>query len=233
MSLQVIIQHHPSRTRYLDLLLHFLDYENPLVITDNISSVSGVRKCFSNIKDNYALILQDDILPCQDLYKTCEELIKLKPFSLISLFSANEIISMAIHRKRHFVKIDRIYGLCAYIIPKFMALKYLEFEKNIKDDIRADDVRLSMLLKEYQGTFDCYLTAPSLVEHIAFQDSKQRLESDRISRNNILSYRIADYFIGFEESGLAIDWTRNLDNPIIHNIGQKYDFVRHTLNPSY
>lgn len=231
--MQIIIQHHPSRNRHLSLLRVFLETTDSItIISDDISSASSCTKCYQAIEDDYALILQDDILPCKDLVKTCHKLIKLKPHSIISLFSANVVIEQALHRKRHFVKIDRLYGLCAYIIPRWIAKLYLEYEKDIKPNIRADDVRLSMLIKDKPNMIDAYLTAPSLVEHLGFFDSVQRVESGRIGRQNVIDYRIANYFIGFENSGLSIEWEQNINDPIICNIGQTYDYIRHKKNTS-
>jgi len=170
------------------------------------------------------LVLQDDILPSKDLIKTANELVYLRPNDIISLYSAQPSISNALHLRKSWVSIDRLYGLCAYIIPSFMAKDYVDnYVDKIKDDIKADDVKISVYLEAVGKR--AYLTAPSLVEHIAWDRSSQH--KVHVPKLNALTHRIAEHYIGFENSGLDIDWQNGLEEPFEINIGGKYDHVRH------
>ncbi len=226
--LQVSIQHQPSRKRYLKLLTSFLDIDQVTefrIIQDEVNSASGMKKCFQSVKNpnvTHLLVLQDDILPSQDLIKTSKELIKLLPDEIISLFTAYDT-DIAIRIKKHWATIDRLYGLCAYIIPVELVRYYLDFEQNIKDRIFADDVRLSMMLQHLDKR--AYLTAPSLVEHICWDRTIQN--DNKVSLENAISFRIARNYIGFEKSGLEIDWQEGLANTPHIEIGQKWDYIRH------
>jgi len=226
--MMVCIQHHPSRVRHLKLLLTFLDKEKAdsyLVIEDIVSSVSGMKKCFSKIEDHsHLMVIQDDVLPCKDLVATARELIKLRPSNFISLFSAYDVTTEALRAGRHWGVLDRAWGLPCYIIPAKLVSQYLDFDVLVKDDIIADDVRMSMFL-EYVNK-PVYVTAPSLVEHLAFT-STTLSESGKVSVENGLKFRVAKNYIGFEKSGLSIDWSDRIRNNIQQSIGNKFDHVRH------
>ncbi|MDY0278492.1 MAG: hypothetical protein RBQ97_10465 [Acholeplasma sp.] len=195
------------------------------IIKDEVNSASGMRKCFQSVKNpnvTHLMVLQDDVLPCKDLLKTSKKLIKLLPDQVISLFSIYDT-DKPLSISKHWAVIDRLYGLCAYILPVDLVKEYLEFEKNIKDRIFADDVRLSMMLAHLKKKI--YLTAPSLVEHICWDRSSQK--DNKVPIENAIKFRIARNYIGFENSGLEIDWTKGLtDTPSI-KIGQKHDYIRH------
>jgi len=226
--LQATIQHHPKRTRYLELLINSLKSELEHqdrfdIVSDDVSSAVGMTKAFQTIGNaDHLLVFQDDILPCLDIIATANQLIELRPDKFISMFSAYEVVEEALRQKKHWATIDRAYGLCAYIIPRKMVLGYLEFQHRINDQIRADDVRLSVYLSHINELI--YLTAPSLVEHICWDRSTQNHE--KVNMGNI-KYRLAWKYLGYEESGLSIDWTFGLKHPVGTKIGSNYDLVRH------
>jgi len=229
--MQTIIQHHRTRSRHLAILKYLLGNSNRFieVVEDNNNSASGMRKCFElgiNLGADNLLILQDDIITCKNILLTAKQLPQLLPNKIISLFSAYNVVSTALRTNRHWATIDRLYGLCAYIIPTFMAKEYLEYEKNIKDSIIADDVRLSMYLASKNQLV--YLTAPSLVEHICWHTStNNKIKDEVIDKENGIRHRISDRFIGVENDSEKINWTLGLTNPAHLTIGQKFDFVRH------
>ena len=227
-KIQLTIQHQPSRVRYLKLLTNALDLDQVdefHIVEDQVNSASGMRKAFQSVENpnvTHLLVMQDDVLPCKDLLKTCKKLIELVPNRVISLFTAYDT-DKPLELGKHWTTVDRLYGLCSYIIPVDLAKYYLEFEKNIKDRIYADDVRLSMMLAHLDQTI--YLTAPSLVEHICWATTVQN--DNNVPMENAIKFRIARNYIGFENSGLDIDWTKGLtDTPAI-KLGQKHDYIRH------
>jgi hypothetical protein len=227
--IQIIIQHYPKRIRYLKLLKQSLDTNNLLICNDDNNSAVGLSKSLKKGIDNnseYIMILQDDILPCKDLYKTVNKIVKLLPDNIISFYSAYNIISTALNSNRHWATIDRIHGLCAFIIPRYLAIEYLDFESNFKDRVMADDVRLSAFIA-YKNIL-AWFTCPSLVEHICWHTTSQGVSKDQyIPKDNSINFRIADRYIGYEESGLSIDWEKGINKPANLMIGQKYDFIRH------
>jgi hypothetical protein len=194
-----------------------------LVVLDDINSASGMVKCFerSSDKASHLLILQDDILPCVDFQETVSEIASLLPNQIISFFSAYDT-SKPLVKKKHWLLMDRLYGTCAYVIPRNLAMEYLEFNKLIKDRIFADDVRISMFIKA--KNMNVYVTAPSLVEHLCWSSTSQG--EHKIGYNNI-NYRVAKNYIGYENSSLEIKWKKGLKNPEKIKIGDNLDFIRH------
>lgn len=231
MKLLTLIQHTSKRPRYLQLVLDQAitgQTEDYSVVTNDINSASGMLECFneglSSPDFTHYLVIQDDILPCKDFIKTANHLMNLRPNDFMSLFSASPSVEKALQVNKHWVSLDRCYGLCAYIIPCFMAQDYVDnCVDKIKNDIKADDVKLSIYLAERK--FRNYVTAPSLVEHIAWDRSSQH--KVHIPQENSILYRIANRYIGFEESGLSIDWTKGLKDPVEMDIGREFDFIRH------
>lgn len=199
-----------------------------MVVEDNINSVSGMKKCFANLENHsHMMVIQDDVLPCKDLVATARELVKIRPNNFISLFSAYDVTGEALRAGRHWGILDRAWGLPCYIMPAKLVTQYLDFDALIKDDIVADDVRISMFL-EYVNE-PVYVTAPSLVEHLAFTNTTLS-DSGKVGIENALKFRVAKNYIGFEKSGLSIDWTRNMKDNIQQSIGNKFDHARHYKN---
>src|SRR5574343_1821296 len=188
----VCIQHHPSRIRHLKLLLSFLDKDKAdsyLVVEDTVSSVSGMKKCIANLENHsHIMVIQDDVLPCKDLVATARELIKLRPSNFISLFSAYDVTTEALRAGRHWAVLDRAWCLPCYIMPVKLVNEYLDFDHLVKDDIVADDVRMSMFLEFVNEPV--YVTAPSLVEHLAFTNTTLS-DSGKVGIENALKFRVA------------------------------------------
>jgi hypothetical protein len=226
--LKITIQHHPKRNRYLELLLNSLHTELESqtefeIVSNDINSADGMLEVFGRIgRADHLLVFQDDVLPCKDIVATAERLIELRPKSFISLFSAYQVTEEALRERKHWASIDRAYGLCGYIIPREMVLGYIDFEPRINHQIKADDVKLSVFLGHINEPI--YLTAPSLVEHICWDRSTQ--QAAKVSMDSI-KYRLAWKYLGYEESGMEVDWTQGLDNPTHLQIGTNYDLVRH------
>lgn len=187
--------------------MSFLDIDNAQdfsIVEDTVNSASGMRKCFQQARADYLIVLQDDVLPCRDLIATCGKLVDINPDNFISLYSANPAVSRAMGRNKAWMKINVAYGLCGYIIPRFMAEEYLLYESQLKDSIYADDVRLSVFLRKTNRR--AWVTCPSLVEHICWHEGTQTGKAG--VRN-----RVAAEYVGFERSGLDVDWMAGLDNP--------------------
>jgi len=209
MKLAVRIQHHPSRVRHLALLENLLDETRVEVIEDTTNTLSGCKKALSSIgsDDTHILVLQDDCLPSKDLIATCKKIIKVIPDKPITLFSAYPIVTRALKRKQTFAKANFFYGAVAYILPREIAKGFLEFSPRLIDTVTQDEIGLSVYF--YTKGIETYITAPSLVEHLAWRESTL---SDTNNREN----RIADSYLGLEKSGLDIDWQLD-DPPLLFN----------------
>ena len=215
--MQIRIQHHPMRKRHLKLLLYALqpNQEAIEIVEDDHSSASGMKKVFESATDDL-LVLQDDILPCADFIETAKKIIEIQPDHVISFFSTRNAMNLD---TRWFVS-DRIYGMQAYYIPYHLHHSYLDFEEHIHPHVTVDDVRLSVFLDVLKEPV--YIVSPNLVEHLCWDRSTASNES--INRDNFLN-RISGKYIGYENSGLAINWAFTKPHEI------RYDGVlsRHLL----
>ena len=226
MSLSVRIQHHPKRPRHLQLLLSALGSDSKLkVIEDSQSSWSGCKKAIRSVDkhDSHILVLQDDILPAQHLIETAQHLTEILPEFPITLFSPKNLTTKARNQGKHWATTDVWYGMPAYIIPTSMALDFVAWsETNLKEDIKADDIRMATYL--YQHRIKTFITAPSLVEHLCWRTSTM---SEGVFTPE---HRVANWFIGLEENPLDIDWSKGIDEPVQENVGRWHEFVRKYKN---
>lgn len=163
-------------------------------------------------------MLQDDILPAKNLIETVKWLIELIPDSPISLFSATDLTTRCKLEGKHWATTDVWYGMQGYILPMDMAQDFVAWcDKYLKDDIRADDIRMATYL--YQHRIKTYITAPSLVEHLAWETST--MSEGKLTKHN----RVANWFIG-DGDPLDIDWSEGIDEPVDQTIGRWHEFVR-------
>ena len=219
-TVQVLIQHHPHRQRHLDLLLHSLDVDSVTefgIVENSVNSAEGMRACFAAIRHpGYLVVLQDDILPCRDLLATCKRLIEARPDGVISLYSDNPAVSQAVAQGYAWVKLNVAWGLCGYILPTYLAASYLEVLPSLRS-VYADDVMLSTFLKLIHQPV--WLTAPSLVEHLGHETAQGFKH---------VKTRTANYFIGYEHSGLEVEWHR-LSHLTITLESDTREVLRHEL----
>lgn len=214
MKLAIRIQHHPSRNVYLKILLSLLDKKTNLkVIEDNISTWSGCQKVIRSLgpKDTHILVLQDDILICRDFIKTVEKIADLG-VAPVTFFSNRDVVRNAIRFQTNWAKIHVWYMAQAYLLPKEMAFDFLEWtEKHCRTNKLVDDERLAMYF--YYHNQPVYTTSPNLVDHLGWFETTIG-DRDNFDYRKIVG-RVSQYFIGVEQSGLSIDWSKSLDRPLI------------------
>jgi len=217
-NIAINIQHSPKRPRLLSYLLASLNHEPYKIITDTTSTWSGCRRCLTERPANatHILVLQDDVIVCPDFFETVNKIVNLLPDQPITFFCRDEIINEAKAQGLSWVKLKTWFMAQAYVLPVALADEFVGFsDKYIKPDVNADDQRLAMFFMKTNRLV--YATAPSLVEHIGWQGTTIR---DRTSEKYFdVSRRVAKWFIGYEESGLQVDWLKGLDNCPIATFG--------------
>lgn len=191
-----------------------------------MSSWNGCKKVILSVnqKDSHVLILQDDIKPCKNLVRTAEKLIKILPEFPISLFSANEIVQQCKKEGKHWATTDVWFGMPAYILPMDLARYFVSWsEQYLKDDIRADDIRMATFL--FQHRLKTFITAPSLVEHDCWETST--MSKGKFGKQ----HRVTQWFIG-EDDPLKIDWSKDLTTPVEEQTARWHEFVRKYKDPN-
>ena len=221
MTLCVRIQHHPSRERHLRYLMSGLDMEavkDVKVIASDLGTWESCKVCLRTIGNNsHVLVLQDDVLPCRDLLRTATKLIELIPDKPISLFTNRDPVMTARAFGKHWMTVKTWFMSQAYILPSEFIKDFLAWDEiHYRTDKRkADDEHLALYC--YYNEIPVWTTSPSLVDHLGWRTTTI---GDRNNKDYLeMTHRVAKEFIGFENSGLDIDWTKGLDNPQIDTWG--------------
>lgn len=209
MNLAIRIQNTPKRQRWANSLRMWLCRPRQVqIITDTENDLwgSAVHTLTSYGPEyTHVMVLQDDVLPCRDLAKTAERLIELYPKEPITLFSNKPSILDARTRGLNFVLLKKFLMAQAYIMPVSIIEDFIPWAtKHIDPKIYFDDNRWAMYLF-YHG-IKTRATAPSLVEHIGWNDTTITYNP---GHNFEPRLRMAAWFIGFENSGLDVDWSKS------------------------
>ena len=208
MKLAIRIQATNKRQRWVDTLLYLLNDRRAKAIFDNrLQLWNGAKTTLLsyNKTHTHMLVLQDDVLPCKDFIKTVEKIIEILPDQPITLFSNKEAILEAKNRGINWVKLRKWLMAQTYIMPISIIEDFLIWEaRHIKPEIYYDDNRWAMYFFYHKKRV--WATAPSLVEHLGWNNTSLRNYTPSFifePRN-----RMAKWFIGFENSGLSIDWSK-------------------------
>ena len=218
--IEVRIQHSPNRERQLDFLLHSLQTDKPhnvkvTIINDDVSCWNGCRKAL-NCKADYICVLQDDVLVCKDFLPTIERLVKLVTDKPITLFTPLEMANTARTWQRSWMTIKLWFYAQGYIMPRDLAKDFLDFAERHTNKRNIDDEKLAIWV--WKRDLRVWATMPSLVEHIGWGTTTIRTRNyDEYYK---IDRRVAKYFIGYEKSGLDIDWEEGLDKPVQEEIGK-------------
>ena len=222
MNLAVRIQHNPQRERWTKTLKNILADDSSReirVITDTQNDLWNSAKITLqsyDAGDTHMMVLQDDVMPCKDLISTAERLIEIMPDETITLFSVQECILEAMNTNTHWVK-KKIWRMAqCYIMPVPVIDDFLGYaERHIKPEIYFDDDRLAMYHLAKNKLV--WATAPSLVEHLGWNATTLTGYKDGFKFRP--EKRMARWFIGFENSGLSIDWEKTRDKAVFENDG--------------
>ena len=229
MKLAVRIQSGGNRDRWVKAMFHMLGNDRRIesVASETPGLWESAKATLSSYHegDTHMLVMQDDILPCADLIKTADALIEILPSNPITLFSNKETILRARQEHKNYVTLRRWLMAQAYIVPIPTIEDFLSWaERHIKPNINYDDNRWAMYLF-YHGILT-YATAPSLVEHIGWNDTTLRYYAPNTDWQPRL--RMAKWFIGFEKHALAIDWSKT--DAVADNDGGMSEFAHYYID---
>lgn len=211
MKLAVRIQHVESRPHWVKVLDQLIDHRAQII--SNGSCWDTAKKCLQSVEpdDTHVLVLQDDVIPCQDFIATVEKIVTMMPDEAITFFTYNRHVPDAMKQGWNWLRMRLWFMAQAYVFPVPMANDIISWsEANVKPEVVADDERYAMYFVTHNRYV--YATAPSLVEHLGWNNSSLNRYSDHHAFE--AKRRTASRFIGFEESGLSIDWSRWKGCPI-------------------
>ncbi len=215
-SLAIRKQASGKRKRWVQTMKHLLDNDpRILVIEDDKQNLwEGAKKTLQSYQKwhNHVLVLQDDILLSAAFIRAVEAILELLPDKLITFFSNRDEILQARAEGKLWALLNRLLMAQAYVMPTPMIEDFLLFaEKHIKPEIYFDDNRITVWM--LKNNIKAWATAPSLVQHLCWDSTTLRggyKEGHRFDPKQ----RMASWFLGFERSGLEVDWTKGLDKPI-------------------
>lgn len=186
------------------------------IIYDNGGYVWGTAKrCWEALAEmdgSHALLLQEDILICQDFRATVEHCAELQPGKALGFYANRRPVDEARERGDSWVVIpDGVWGQ-ATCFPTEWVSPMLEwvatsdhysthYRRRVCDfpPDRWDDRKTTAWL-EYMGR-PVYCTVPSLVQH-------RKPSTSLVGNSN--RNRVARWFIGEDVSGLSVDWSKGL-----------------------
>ena len=176
---------------------------------DNAGPWPNARKCWEACPDDasHMLILQDDVLLCQDFYVGATRALRHRPNNAISFYANDKRIDEARAAGASWARLPAshhtggIYGQ-AQCIPAYFIKPLLRWWDNKPeghyteyDDPRYDDWILGQFLKKNRK--EVWATVPSLVEHDCPSESLIGYSDRR---------KVARWYIGDDVSALSIDW---------------------------
>ena len=215
-QLAIRIQASGKRKRWVKTMLGMLENDPRIVVVEDEKHDlwESAKKTLEAHKPyhKWMLVLQDDVLPCRDLIATAERLIELLPDKPITLFSNKDIILHAKAQGKHWCLLSKwLMGQC-YLVPTPIIEDFLAWaDRHIKPEIYFDDSRWGMYCHYKQ--IPVYATVPSLAQHL-FWDSTTLRGGYRTGHTFDPKQRMAKDFIGFEQSGMNIDWEKDLEKPV-------------------
>jgi len=222
------IQTGGNRNRWIDTMRYIFYEDKGNFNTFKTVQINNLWNCAKNCllsaepEETHLVIMQDDILFCKDFITTINHLITLLPDEIITLFSNNEHIDLALKKNIHWLKLKVWFMAQCYIIPVKVALEMTDWIENyVKDTVQLDDDRMATYCF-YTGRH-VYATAPSLVEHLGFAHTTLRSYTDDFKLKSL--HRLARKFIGFETSGMSIDWRNTIQSALIISEGKESQFI--------
>lgn len=228
MNLAIHIQHTAERKHWTKILLKILNNDATEVYVGEKKSLwEDAKKVLSHRPSHtHVLVMQDDILPCQDFIPTVEQIINLLPNQPITFFTNNPAADVAVMQDKRWVTLSVWLMAQAYVLPVEIIDDMVAWiDEYVKEDVRFDDERMAMYF--YYHKIPVYATVPSLVEHLGWNSTTLSTYTDK-ARKNIFKpeNRMARQYIGFENSGLDIDWTIGLADPVHNNDGSDSMFCQ-------
>ena len=228
-QLAIRIQTKGTRPRFTRIIRDMLQLHNDHIIRGD-SLWGTCKECLLSTRttDTHILVLQDDVLPCADFIRTVHQIIALLPNEAITLFTTSELQTMALQHNIRWVQLTAWFMAQAYILPVSLAHDMVVWiDKNCKESMVHDDDRMATYM--WYHNRKVWATAPSLVEHIGWNYTT--LDTYKKTYRFEPRLRMANQYIGFEKSGLSVDWTLGLTTPLIDKSGSNSMFCSNLKRP--
>lgn len=204
----VAIMAHPLRVAYLQPIIKKLGFQPQIIWdTDNNRWNTGEKAWLAHDPNaSHHLVLQDDVILCNDLMHGCEQIVKHIPLMPISLFLMNKkryglqtIADEAKNRNCSWVILSRLNWGQAIILPAPMIKPMIQWVNNVCN-IPNYDLRIALYL--LHKNIPTYYTMPSLVDH---RTDGASLIQKNMTEPGTQSWRYARHFIGANTSALTFD----------------------------
>ena len=208
--LSVAVMAHAKRAVMVDELVGWLDRE-PVVVWDekNDRHDTGIRalEAFDPAATHH-LVVQDDVVPCRDLVASAERALGVVPEGVpVSLYVGRvqpfpKPVEAAVRSAgdASWVVMPGPYWGPAVIVPTSVIPALGEWWHSPGGEQWQNYDRRIQRFFESVGVRVCWYSWPSLVEH--------RVDDSLLSGRKVV--RNAHRFIGADESGLEIDWSRGV-----------------------
>lgn len=211
-DISIAIQHtptHADRRKWAQAMMAQLRSEDdqiPIALVEDANE-EGCWPTFRRALEvagtaPHHLMLQDDLGLCQDFIGAVREIIRVRPATLVALYTNSGSVFKARQRGESWIEKAGVCGP-AVIWPNELIRDFVEWQNaHIDACFPWDTVRVSMwLLKTSQKA---YATVPSLAQHLGHKASILGLNGRD---------KTATWYIGANQSALAIDWTKGLSSP--------------------
>lgn len=211
-DLSIAIQHtptHADRRQWVQAMVGQLGSEDPnvpIVIVEDTDEEgcwpTHRRALEATHEAPHHLVLQDDLGLCRDFIASVREIIRVRPTNLVALYTNSASVFKARQRGESWIEKEGVSGP-AVIWPKQLIREFVVWQdSHIDATFPWDTVRVSMwLLKTSRKAF---ATVPSLAQHLGHKASILGLNGRD---------KTAAWYIGANQSGLEIDWSRGLSSP--------------------
>lgn len=176
----------------------------------------NAKRCWTHaltMDSTHHLLLQDDVVVCDDFVKGLPSVIAAYPDDVISLFAMPRKGFSAMNRR--WGECEGTWG-CGIVMPKELIRDFLEWEEaNVRPEFKHDDSRISLWCVKTKRTVK--VPFPNLVDHLTMKSTLGNSWSKPRVSENFLTSPIS-----------AIDW---LDNKItMKSINSYTQYNKYLIN---
>lgn len=163
------------------------------------------------------ILLQDDVILCDDFVPAVKELIELRPDAALSLFTPRPVVLDAKRRNTRWLRMPGGAWMQALVLPSPWIPEFIKWaDTHVPPTYPHDDHRLSLWIMEFHKP--SYGVAPTLADH-------GRLDSALGHTTRLYS----KWFIGEKVSALSVDWSVGLANPVTspapHSLKRRWEML--------
>lgn len=207
-TLSVAVMAHPKREPMVDELLGWLD-RPATVVWDRINDRhdTGARAMEAFDPDcTHHLVVQDDVVPCQDLIAGAEQALDSVPDNTPASLYIGKVrpfrreVERAVHRagdQASWIVMQGIYWGPGIIVPTHMIEALLAwFRSPAGGKVENYDRRISTWFRHHGGNPGCWYTWPSLLDHRGAQSLVRDSDAERNCHR----------FLGADVSAIGVDW---------------------------